>query len=220
MGLQKEYLIAAPPRSGTSMIAALLEAHGVWVGECGEPDEYNEMGYYENRHIVDIVKQVLKTNNIPARADGVFSVINKNMVSKYDGLREEILQAIGNEDLWLFKDTKLLLITEIMMKAFPEATWILPYRDKTKVRESILRHKVWERRLKNESDPVDYVRRMVYHLNIIQDYIPQQTNNYIWIRSQDLIDSEKKAKKFIEKCGLAFNPDMYKMTINPKLWHS
>lgn len=41
-------VVLGAARSGTSMVAGLFHEHGVWVGDCREPDEYNERGYFEN----------------------------------------------------------------------------------------------------------------------------------------------------------------------------
>lgn len=52
--------ITGPSRSGTSLVAGLFAAHGVFFGDTVEADEHNEKGYFEHRLIVDRVE----TSNI------------------------------------------------------------------------------------------------------------------------------------------------------------
>ena len=41
-------IILGLPRSGSSMVSGIFEAHGVWTGTCRGPDRCNEKGYFEN----------------------------------------------------------------------------------------------------------------------------------------------------------------------------
>lgn len=43
--------VAGPSRSGTSMVAGLLAAHGVAFGRCVAGDEYNPKGYFEHVYL-------------------------------------------------------------------------------------------------------------------------------------------------------------------------
>lgn len=48
--------ITGPSRSGTSMVAGLFAAHGVFFGETTPADEHNEKGYFEHPEIVERVE--------------------------------------------------------------------------------------------------------------------------------------------------------------------
>lgn len=41
-------VVIGSPRSGTSLVAGLFAAHGVWTGICRAADEHNPRGYFEN----------------------------------------------------------------------------------------------------------------------------------------------------------------------------
>lgn len=48
-------VVLGAARSGTSMVAGLFAAHGVWTGECRQPDRYNERGYFENLNLKGVL---------------------------------------------------------------------------------------------------------------------------------------------------------------------
>lgn len=39
----------------SSVVAKILHDHGVWFGECIDPDMFNEIGYYKNKSITQIL---------------------------------------------------------------------------------------------------------------------------------------------------------------------
>jgi hypothetical protein len=142
--------IAAPPRSGTSMVAKLLNENGIFVGKCIEADRGNQFGYFENIKLIELNKQLLRENghngkSEPPRID--------TLSCPFD-LKAKTLQAISSDGLkttkWLYKDSKLLLTAELWRKAFPQACWVLPIRPITSIVDSMGRHKVWKRRGNSE----------------------------------------------------------------------
>lgn len=44
--------VTGPSRSGTSLVAGLLEAHGVFFGRCVRGDEHNPKGYFEHPELI------------------------------------------------------------------------------------------------------------------------------------------------------------------------
>jgi hypothetical protein len=138
--------IAAPPRSGTSMIAKLLNENGVFVGKCIEADRNNQFGYFENKAIVELNKKLLKENGHSGKSEPPeLSTID----CTFD-LRAKVLQSLiaegYQEGPWLFKDSKILFTAEIWRKHFPQAKWVLPIRPINKIVESMGRHATWIRR--------------------------------------------------------------------------
>jgi len=47
--MSRGVVITGTGRSGTSMVAGLFAAHGVFFGRCKEADEFNPRGYFEHR---------------------------------------------------------------------------------------------------------------------------------------------------------------------------
>lgn len=49
--------VTGPSRSGTSLTAGLLAAHGVFFGDCGKGDKFNPKGYWEHPELVRRVEK-------------------------------------------------------------------------------------------------------------------------------------------------------------------
>lgn len=209
---KKIFLIAGVPRSGTSMIAGLLSKHGVWTGKCIAEDVFNPLGYFENKQIVRIVKDLFIENGFKARSDS--KILTKAKVKKYfPDLRSKITEVVGNTPVWLYKDSKLLLISDFMMEAFPEATWILPYRNTECIFSSV--KKKWSRRPRVTEQSIN---EMIIRLRRLQDNIAERVE-HMWVNSDFIISNEGYAETFINSCGFEFNSEEYKQFIKPKIYH-
>ena len=46
--MRRGVVVTGPPRSGTSLVAGLFAAHGVFFGRCKPADENNPRGYFEH----------------------------------------------------------------------------------------------------------------------------------------------------------------------------
>lgn len=55
------FAVMAFPRTGSSMTAGILAAHGVWTGEYRQGDDINAKGHFENLHFKSVVKKHRKT---------------------------------------------------------------------------------------------------------------------------------------------------------------
>lgn len=55
------FAVMAFPRTGSSMTAGILAAHGVWTGEYRQGDDINAKGHFENLHFKSVVKKHHKT---------------------------------------------------------------------------------------------------------------------------------------------------------------
>lgn len=48
--------ITGPSRSGTSMMAGLFHAHGVFFGDCIPPNRFNRKGFFENVYLKEVLR--------------------------------------------------------------------------------------------------------------------------------------------------------------------
>lgn len=63
-------VVIGMPRSGTSMVAGVFAAHGVFVGTCKEADSKNEKGFFEHVGFTELViklygRGVISKNRVP-----------------------------------------------------------------------------------------------------------------------------------------------------------
>ena len=71
--MREPIVVLGTPRSGTSLVCGILAAHGVWTGDCREPEPINPKGFFENIALDDLrVKDALSRNNVAAvlRSEG------------------------------------------------------------------------------------------------------------------------------------------------------
>jgi len=216
------YFIAAPPRSGTSMVANLLHQHGVWIGRTIAGDEHNEHGYFENVNMVGITKRIMKGNGYYARADTELFVTWEN-VDKFEPLFlwKSIQKIVKKHDPWLYKDAKLLHLYPLFAKAFSDAIWILPIRDTEKILDSIGRHKIWQKRQREfEGSKEEFwqeMRDMVRRLKTRQGEIMSRSP-HIMVSPNYLIQDSDYAEQFIGWCGLNWDKTAYDKAIDKRIW--
>lgn len=216
------YFIAAPPRSGTSMIANLLYQHGVWIGRTIAGDEHNKHGYFENMNMVNITKQIMKKNGHRARADAELFVTWENVDSfRPLRLRERVLDIVRGQKQWLYKDAKLLHLYPLFARAFPKAVWILPIRDSDKILDSISRHKIWRNReAKYEGTREEFwqsLRDMISKQKARQGEIMVKSP-HISVSPDYLIQDKNYAEQFIGWCGLNYDRTAYDKVIDKQMW--
>ena len=139
-------LIAGPPRAGTTMLAGLIAPHDIWVGRARTTwfPGTNPPFPAENQDIKDLMKQEAKRcgyrnwdTPLPEQSEDW----------RYG--KEQIEMFVPDNQRWLVKTTWTVIWWKFWNKAYPEARWILPYRELNSVMDSISRHPGMCRRPKN-----------------------------------------------------------------------
>ena len=135
---QRPILITGCARSGTSMIAGIVNLCGAFGGKLVGPTRLNRKGMFENKKIRDqLVKPFLKS--MGADPLGQYPLPDRNRVSK---IAEEPGQArawrIGvlnilsdhgyRQGPWFYKGAKMCLLWPLWHAAFPNARWIIVRR--------------------------------------------------------------------------------------------
>lgn len=131
-------LIVSMPRSGSSLLSHILFNEGVQVGDCKKGDEYNKYGYYENIIIRNILIKYLNkhdVNNLKKKFQPI------NLLEDYKDFNRKVYRAIKKNGIvknkpWLFKEPKIALCWNLFKKYYPDAKWILLYRNKEQVLSS------------------------------------------------------------------------------------
>lgn len=174
---QKPILIAGPPRSGTTLIAGLLAKHGVWIGR-GRTTMYlgtNPEFVSENQDIKAVYKEAARQEGyenwqVPVR------YMNGTYLKKQD-----IEQFVPDGKRWLVKTSWNLIFSMSMRQMYPEALWVLPWRDKNKIVDSMNKHSGMAKRQ-------DFVKgKFVDNLQSIQKEIGCEGVQYsTFIETKDL----------------------------------
>lgn len=153
---QDPILIAAPPRSGTTVLAAVLHAHGVWVGR-GRTTQYpgTNMNFAsENTDIKAVMKEMAvemgyENWNVPfPDSVGFDQEQNKKRIESFP----------PDNTPWLVKTSWTLTYWQFWETAYPAARWLFPIRDIEKIIDSMNRHPGMAKH--PDSEKYDYVNAL------------------------------------------------------------
>ena len=135
---QDPILIAASPRSGTTMLAGLLHYHGVWVGRSRTtmyPGTNSEFGS-EN---IDI-KNIMKGMAMEMGYKNWETPFPNPVGFDQEQAKKDILSFVPDDTPWLVKTSWCAIFWEFWETAFPEARWVFLTRDTLKIVNSMHRH--------------------------------------------------------------------------------
>jgi hypothetical protein len=139
---QQPILIAGPPRSGTTLLAGLLAKHGIWIGR-GRTTNYpgtNPEFVSENQDIKKIFKQAAKAEGYTNWQVPVPYLYGKALE------QNDIEQYVPDGKRWLLKTSWNLIFSRSLIEFYPEALWVLPWRDRELIFDSMNRHPGMARR--------------------------------------------------------------------------
>ena len=142
-------LITGAARSGTSMVAGIVNLCGAFGGELAGPTKFNKKGMFENNEIREkIVKPFLLNLNCDPMGQKPLPEtfqVKKFLSEGYDPgiLRDAVLEVIrkqgGDNRIWFYKGAKMCLLWPVWDAAFPGAKWIIVRRDVEDIISSCLR---------------------------------------------------------------------------------
>lgn len=205
------FLVAAPPRSGTSMVSGLLHHHGVQVGYY-KVNKDNPKGGFENIYIKNIVKESLKNNNYDLNPIKIQPTTFKDDPE----FRDKVLKCIDNPyKYWLFKEFRILMTWPLWYKYFPDSVYILNRRDFQNNLKSMQKHRVISKR-----GSVDDLEFWIKWARQRQEEIAEHCS-HVWVYVDKIWNGDmSEARKVIEFCGLEFDEEKAKDWIDPNLCHN
>lgn len=129
--LTSPILITGCARSGTSMIAGIINLCGAFGGNMSGPNRNNQKGMFENAKVREtIMKPYLRKINVDPLGQYPLPDVG-NLLIPAD-LRERVEQVMVNEGYvdgkWMYKGAKMCLMWPAWYYAFPDAKWIIVRR--------------------------------------------------------------------------------------------
>jgi len=124
-------LITGCARSGTSMIAGVINMCGAFGGDMSGPNHNNRKGMFENAKIrQDVVKPYFKQIKVdPMGQYPLPDVDNMLIPREWKGKIRQVLIDEGYEEgPWMYKGAKMCLHWPVWHYAFPNAKWIIVRR--------------------------------------------------------------------------------------------
>ncbi len=221
MHIDKPIFILGIPRSGTSMIAGLLNICGAWVGTTVPGGPENPRGYFENWIIRDQINKqfLLKIGCDPL---GVSKLPDIELLPKVENLSDIVKKAIKSDGYeenkqWLYKGAKLTLLWPIYKSAFPEARWVIVRRREEDIINSCL----------NTHFMVQHSIEPVFWTNFINEYLirlKKLKSSGVWFREiwphAIVKGNTETLRQLIDDLGLFWDYHKINEFILPSYWHT
>ena len=217
-------LIAAAPRSGTSMTAGLLSVHGVTVGEHLARTQYNPKGHFENSAMKRYLQQLMVRANAPLNA------VNGPLpdIPVPDDFAKRLRACVNADGPWLLKDSKLLWFYRALSETFPSALWVLPLRPKQDVVRSMARHPIISKRIRAEADrgemrgnPLEECAARWYDECLNRQKRIAANEWHVWVDVDAMARGDmREAQKLVEAAELSFDKRAAENFIERDYWHA
>ena len=145
--MRSPILISGCVRSGTSMVAGIVNICGAFGGKLSGPTRYYQEGMYENKEIRNfLVKKWLAGERYdtmgqrPLPDIGHCKEVAPKMAESWLANVEIIMLKHGYiHGPWFYKDAKMCLMWPIWTLAFPESHWLIVRRNDEEIARSCLR---------------------------------------------------------------------------------
>ena len=134
-------LITGCARSGTSMVAGIINICGAFGGKMFGPNKYNAKGMFENAYIRDqIEKPYLRSINMdPLGQKPLPQTEHLTIPVNWKQMVHDVMIKEGYTDgPWFYKGAKACLIWPVWNFAFPNAKWIIVRRRSADIATSCL----------------------------------------------------------------------------------
>ena len=130
-------IITGPPRSGTSFLAGLVVKMGLSPGPkewLKEGDKNNPYGYYECMPLMEIDHSLLKKFG-----GGVIDPpdLPENWIELCGKEKKQIRKIVEGGGIEVYKGNMLIVLADLYAKLFPDAKWIMIYRNEKETARSI-----------------------------------------------------------------------------------
>lgn len=132
----KAYIISGMHRSGTSLIASLLQSGGIQIGdELLGSNQSNRLGHYEDLDFLSLHQEILGEDN----KDGLKLERALNIEDRHAEEAKTLIEQRSKQPLWGWKDPRSVLFLDFWKAQIPTAKAILVYRHPIEVIISLIR---------------------------------------------------------------------------------
>ncbi|TVU53586.1 MAG: glycosyltransferase [Arthrospira sp. PLM2.Bin9] len=131
-------IITGMHRSGTSLLAALLQQAGLNLGEnlLGS-NRGNIRGHFEDLEILDFHKEILRSHNL--NSDGWLEKLPISVAESFREKAREIIAKKSVNSLWGWKEPRTCLFLDFWRDLLPHGGFIFVYRSPWEVVDSLYR---------------------------------------------------------------------------------
>jgi hypothetical protein len=221
-------LITGAARSGTSMVAGVIDICGAFGGKMSGPNRNNAKGMFENSRIRDtIVKPYLRQIGVDALGQYPLPSISKLSIPlDWQQRIENVFREEGYKDgPWFYKGAKICLMWPIWSYAFPNAKWIIVRRRTGDIVNSCMKTSFMRafsradvlKRVGAKDEREGWVWWVRQHEARFEEMIQEGVNVKIVWPERMVTGDYAQLYETIEWLGLEWKSDVLSF-IDPKLW--
>lgn len=221
-------LITGAGRSGSSMVAGVLNICGAFGGRMSGADRINGRGVYENDTIHDEIV-VPYLNSIGADIFGQYPLPRTDKLPIPADWNRKITSAIYDNGYksgpWMYKSSSLCLLWPIWSYAFPNAKWVIVRRRTGDIVQSCMKTDF----MKAFKDPT--IRERVYapteadgwkwwvnqYLRNLRNMIEEGLNCHILWPERMVRGDYQQMFEVVDWCSLQWKSEVLSF-IDPKFW--
>jgi hypothetical protein len=229
--MKEPILITGAARSGTSMVAGVINLCGAFGGNMAGANRNNQKGMFENVHVrQNIVRPYLKKLGVDSKAQ--YPLPNVNALQDFSELRAFVKKTFIKQGYtggdWMYKCPKMCLHWPVWHAAFPDAKWVIVRRKSEGIVNSCIRTGFM-----NAFDR-SYIRKEVGVRNVAEGWqwwVRQHGKRFVEMFQADLnvkqvwphrmIEGDfSELKGIIGWLGLEWKEQEVREFIEPKLYNS
>ena len=221
-------LITGCARSGTSMVAGVINLCGAFGGNMSGPNKNNKKGMFENSVIRE---RVMKPYLLEMKADkmGQFPLPNIQKLKiplDWKNSIENVFHEQGyQEGPWMYKGAKMTITWPVWHYAFPNAKWIVVRRRTGDIINSCLKtsfmrafaNPVNRKRVGVETERDGWLWWVRQHEQRFVEMIQEGLNVKVVWPERMVTGDYQQMYEAIEWLGLEWSSEIYNF-IDPKLW--
>jgi GT2 family glycosyltransferase len=181
----KPLVIVGMHRSGTSLVASLLQSAGLHLGDKLSPaGPGNPEGHFEDLEFVDLHRAALRSRGLDPDGWEATAVLD-DMPAAYDATARDLVASRSGLPLWGWKDPRTTLFLPFWESLLPEAKFVFVYRAPWEVVDSLYRR--GDPRLQRE--PELAVRLWVHYNRIILDALARLRGRAALFGLEDVVSA-------------------------------
>lgn len=213
---QSPILITGCARSGTSLVAGIVNICGAFGGVTGPGNRYNEKGLFENGRIRVIDKEYLTSINMDPKGQWPLPDTKKLTIPTdwKQRIQEAVIADGYKEGPWFYKGARNCLTWPVWHYAFPNAKWVIVRRRSSDIAESCLKTSFMNAYSTHE----EWIKWIHHHEQCFVEMIQAGLNvKTIWPERM-VKGNYEQAYELIEWLGLKWRSEEVMQFVEPRLW--
>ncbi len=196
----KIILILGMHRSGTSLVSQIIAKWGAYMGEeLMKANEFNEDGYWENKHLQEINESILESSGGAWFSPPDHIDIDK-LVTEFGHIAYQLVDEMDRKNkVWCWKEPRMVVLLDFWKRILEgrNITYIISYRHPKAVAESLLRR-----------DNMPKSISLLLWEYSIKEIIRQvnKSDRYLFVEYESLIsDPDYECRKIFEYLNSVYN---------------